>query len=80
MNNPYQQSWVFGKDNNPHRMSLRRKAGRGVGNFADITRLMPVEKLHFIRERARRVAREALQRVWIVGNPFAAIRARVIKG
>ena len=79
MTSPYRQSLVLGKDNKPHSMSLRRKAGRGVGNSADITKMMPVGKLRFIRERAKHAAREAFHRVWIVGNPFAAIRRRVVE-
>ncbi len=69
---------VVGKDNKAHTMTIQRKAGAGVGNFADITKPMTGDKLVFIRTRANRAAKEAFHRCWIVGNPFAVIRKRVL--
>lgn len=69
---------ITGRDNRAHSMAVQRKAGHGVGHFADITKPMPAEKLTFVRQRALRTAKEAIQRQWILSNPFAAIRKRII--
>jgi hypothetical protein len=69
---------ILGKDNQGHHMNIKRKARPGIGQFADITKPMCAEDRVFIRERAKHVAKEAFQRVWIVGNPFAAIRKRIV--
>lgn len=68
---------VTGRDGNDHSMTVRRKSGPGIGNFSDITKPMPAEKLTFIRNRAVRTTKEAIQRQWILSNPFAAIRKRI---
>jgi hypothetical protein len=78
MKNPYQQSHVLGKDGNAHNMSLNRKSASGVGQFSDVTKPMPVEKLVFVRNRAEHVRREAQQREWILSTPWAAILKRVL--
>jgi hypothetical protein len=69
---------IMGRDKHGHSMTIARKAGAGVGNFADVTKLMSAEKLRFIRTRAQHAAREAFQRQLILSNPFMAIRKRII--
>lgn len=69
---------ITGKDKRPHSMTIARKAGAGIENFADITKPMPAEKLTFIRKRLQRTTREAMQREFIGFNPFAAIRRRIV--
>ena len=67
---------ILGKDKQLHRMNIKRKAGKGVGLFADVTQPMTSEKLTFIRQRLQRATKEAFQREWIGFNPFTAIRKR----
>jgi len=69
---------IAGRDRRLHSMTIARKSGPGIGNFADVTKPMPAEKLTFVRKRAVHVTKEAIQRQWILSNPFAAIRKRVI--
>ena len=69
---------VTGRDKKLHTMTLRRKAARGVNQFADVTKPMSAEKLRFIRNRAMHVTREAIQRQWILLLPYIRIKGRVI--
>jgi hypothetical protein len=68
---------VEGNDHETHRMNIKRKAARGVSQFADVTKPMTAEKLKFIRTRATKTAKEAIQRQWILSNPFACILKRI---
>jgi hypothetical protein len=69
---------ILGKDSKPHVIAILRKAAPGVGQFADITKKMSKARLAFIRQRARRTTLEARQREWIIGNPFAIIKKRIL--
>lgn len=69
---------ITGKDKRSHSMTIARKAGPGINNFADVTKPMIAEKLTFVRKRSVHVTKEAIQRQWILSNPFAAIRRRIV--
>ena len=71
---------VLGNDKQSHLMTLRRKAGPGVGNFGDVTKPMTAERLRYIRERARHTMREAIQRRRILMLSASGISKRIIGG
>lgn len=68
---------IKGKDKSLHNVTVQRKAGEGVGNFADVTGPLTVNQRGYIRERARRTTREAIQREWILNLGAGAIKKRI---
>lgn len=69
---------VLGHDGKSHLMTLRRKAGHGVGNFRSVTRKMSADCLGYIRQRAKRTTYEARQRELILNDPFKSIAESVL--
>jgi len=69
---------VLGPDGKPHRMTLERSNGTGVGNFSNVTKSMPHSELQHIRNKAQQVAYEAKQRSLILQDPFRAIAEAVL--
>jgi len=75
----YRQSLVRGKDGKAHRMSLNRKSAPGVGQFSDVTKFMTMDRLLYVRMRAKKTRYEAQQREFILHNPYRMIRELIVK-